>query len=327
MERARPLRRDRHLRRETAKHADYVLPGDDLPRARGLPAPVPVAVHEAVHQHDRGGRRAERRGAAGVGGRRGDRRAASASSPRASWPSGCSARSGSSSRRGGWSRRCCGSARRATASACAAAASTRSGCARARTGSSSPRASRRGVLRAARSATTAAGIHLCPPEIADRGRARLALRDGEDSRFPLRMIGLRELRSHNSWMHNSPKLMAGDRVHRARIHPDDAAAAGVGDGEPVRISSAARRDRDRGAGHRRGDGRDDRRPARLGPRRRLAGRERRRRREHQRARLLRARGPRAARRDGAPERDRGADRAGRGEVEPSEARGRRGRAS
>jgi len=79
-------------------------------------------------------------------------------------------------------------------------------------------------------------IQLCPEEIADEIK-RLVARDGEDSRFPLRMIGLRELRSHNSWMHNSPKLMAGDRVHRARIHPEDAAAAGVEDGEPVRISS------------------------------------------------------------------------------------------
>ena len=39
-------------------------------------------------------------------------------------------------------------------------------------------------------------------------------------------------------MHNSEKLMAGDRVHRARIHPDDAAAAGVADGDRVRIASA-----------------------------------------------------------------------------------------
>jgi formate dehydrogenase len=79
-------------------------------------------------------------------------------------------------------------------------------------------------------------VRLCPPEIAAEVEA-LASR-GADGEFPLRMIGLRELRSHNSWMHNSPKLMAGDRVHRARIHPDDAATAGVADGEPVRISSA-----------------------------------------------------------------------------------------
>jgi formate dehydrogenase len=38
-------------------------------------------------------------------------------------------------------------------------------------------------------------------------------------------------------MHNVPKLMQGDRIHRARIHPDDAAASGVEDGAPCRIVS------------------------------------------------------------------------------------------
>ncbi len=62
---------------------------------------------------------------------------------------------------------------------------------------------------------------------------------GEDSsEFPLRMIGMRELRSHNSWMHNVPKLMAGDRVHTARVHPDDARDRGIEDGESCRVVSA-----------------------------------------------------------------------------------------
>ena len=68
--------------------------------------------------------------------------------------------------------------------------------------------------------------------------ARLAAQGDGDPEFPLRLIGLRELRSHNSWMHNSPKLMAGDRAHAARVHPDDAASLGVADGDPVRIVSA-----------------------------------------------------------------------------------------
>ena len=33
--------------------------------------------------------------------------------------------------------------------------------------------------------------------------------------IPLRLIGMRELRSHNSWMHNAPLLMRGDRSPRA----------------------------------------------------------------------------------------------------------------
>ncbi|WP_197382929.1 molybdopterin-dependent oxidoreductase [Mycolicibacterium mengxianglii] len=58
-----------------------------------------------------------------------------------------------------------------------------------------------------------------------------------DPAFPLLLIGIREMRSQNSWMHNSPTLMKGDRQHRARINPADAAAAGI-TGERVRIVSA-----------------------------------------------------------------------------------------
>jgi formate dehydrogenase len=53
----------------------------------------------------------------------------------------------------------------------------------------------------------------------------------------LRLIGMRELRSHNSWMHNAPLLMRGGRTHALRIHPDDAAAHGLADGGEARITS------------------------------------------------------------------------------------------
>jgi len=84
-------------------------------------------------------------------------------------------------------------------------------------------------------------VDLCPPEIvAEVGGlgSRIAAAGSDGAVYPLRMIGLRELRSHNSWMHNSPKLMAGDRVHRARLNPGDAAELGIGDGDRIRISSA-----------------------------------------------------------------------------------------
>jgi anaerobic selenocysteine-containing dehydrogenase len=55
--------------------------------------------------------------------------------------------------------------------------------------------------------------------------------------YPLRMIGMREPRSENSWMHNSPLLMRGDRVQRALIHVDDAADLQLSDGDLVRVSS------------------------------------------------------------------------------------------
>jgi anaerobic selenocysteine-containing dehydrogenase len=81
-------------------------------------------------------------------------------------------------------------------------------------------------------------VRLDPPEIIAEAE-RLAARAAPSAEFPLLMIGMRELRSHNSWMHNSEKLMRGDlRRHSARIHPDDAAELGIDDGARCRIASA-----------------------------------------------------------------------------------------
>ena len=60
---------------------------------------------------------------------------------------------------------------------------------------------------------------------------------GHPDDYPLRMIGMREARSENSWMHNAPLLMRGERVQRALIHVDDAAALQIADGDLVRVSS------------------------------------------------------------------------------------------
>jgi formate dehydrogenase len=81
-------------------------------------------------------------------------------------------------------------------------------------------------------------VRLDPPEIVAE-LARLGDRHVEDPAYPLRLIGLREIRSHNSWMHNSATLMKGaSRIHAARVSPADASAAGVNDGDTVRIRSA-----------------------------------------------------------------------------------------
>ncbi|MCK5927310.1 MAG: formate dehydrogenase, partial [Nocardioides sp.] len=83
-------------------------------------------------------------------------------------------------------------------------------------------------------------VDLAPVQLAaEWDRLRSALQVEADPAYPLRMIGLREMRSQNSWMHNSPTLMKGrNRRHAARIHPHDAAAAGVADGDTVRLTSA-----------------------------------------------------------------------------------------
>jgi formate dehydrogenase len=66
---------------------------------------------------------------------------------------------------------------------------------------------------------------------------RLTSANGDDPAYPLRLIGMRELRSHNSWMHNSPLLMRGGRDHALRIHPADAAEHELEDGGEAMLES------------------------------------------------------------------------------------------
>lgn len=58
-----------------------------------------------------------------------------------------------------------------------------------------------------------------------------------NSDYPLRLISLRELQSQNSWLHNSPRLMTANRVHRLRMNPIDAARLNVHEHDTVTITS------------------------------------------------------------------------------------------
>jgi anaerobic selenocysteine-containing dehydrogenase len=80
-------------------------------------------------------------------------------------------------------------------------------------------------------------VHLDPGEIAGEVRA-LEHEAAQNPAYPMRLIGLRELRSHNSWMHNAEPLMRARAPHAARVHPADAAAQGLGDADLCRIVSA-----------------------------------------------------------------------------------------
>ena len=53
------------------------------------------------------------------------------------------------------------------------------------------------------------------------------------------LIGRRQLRSNNSWMHNLPALVKGKDRCTVQVHPDDAARLGLVDGEAARVSSSA----------------------------------------------------------------------------------------
>ena len=56
--------------------------------------------------------------------------------------------------------------------------------------------------------------------------------------FDLTLIGRRHLRSNNSWLHNSARLMKGADRCTALLHPDEAASRGLSAGDLVRVASA-----------------------------------------------------------------------------------------
>ncbi len=53
----------------------------------------------------------------------------------------------------------------------------------------------------------------------------------------LTLIGRRELRSNNSWMHHVSRLTRGEPRCTLMVHPTDAAAHGIRDGQPVSVVS------------------------------------------------------------------------------------------
>jgi anaerobic selenocysteine-containing dehydrogenase len=79
-------------------------------------------------------------------------------------------------------------------------------------------------------------IRLAPRELGEEIEQLLTRSD--DEAFPFRIIGSRELRSQNSWLHNSSRLVPHDRTPAALLNPDDAAAAGIADGDEATIESA-----------------------------------------------------------------------------------------
>ena len=71
--------------------------------------------------------------------------------------------------------------------------------------------------------------------VADVARLRKSLQETEGN--GLRLIGRREIRTNNSWMHNAPSLMKGSRSCDLLVHPDDAGRLGLSDGGEADIAS------------------------------------------------------------------------------------------
>jgi hypothetical protein len=81
-------------------------------------------------------------------------------------------------------------------------------------------------------------VALAPPRIvADVPRLEAALRGATTTNGELLLIGRRNLRSNNSWMHNSLRLVKGPEGCTLLMHPADAAARGVAEGDQVRVRS------------------------------------------------------------------------------------------
>jgi anaerobic selenocysteine-containing dehydrogenase len=80
-------------------------------------------------------------------------------------------------------------------------------------------------------------INLVPELIAaDLARVAAELLGGADS-AALQLIGRRQLRSNNSWMHNSHRLVKGENRCTLLINPADAAGRGIADGSRVAVRS------------------------------------------------------------------------------------------
>jgi anaerobic selenocysteine-containing dehydrogenase len=81
-------------------------------------------------------------------------------------------------------------------------------------------------------------IHLRRTEIeSELERLAREPKEADGADLPLRLIGRRDIRSNNSWLHNVPHLMRGERCKRLRIHPADAERIGLRDGDPAVVRS------------------------------------------------------------------------------------------
>ena len=84
--------------------------------------------------------------------------------------------------------------------------------------------------------TPSGKIELAPePVVEDVGRLRASLSRGRNGHFVL--VGRRDLRSNNSWMHNLDVLVKGKERCTLQVHPDDAARLGLVSGGTACVRS------------------------------------------------------------------------------------------
>ena len=84
--------------------------------------------------------------------------------------------------------------------------------------------------------TTDGRINLAPPLFLAE-MERLAGKKHEMENAGVLLVGRRDLKSNNSWMHNLRILTKGSLSCTLHVHPDDAAGLGVATGSVVRVTS------------------------------------------------------------------------------------------
>jgi anaerobic selenocysteine-containing dehydrogenase len=91
---------------------------------------------------------------------------------------------------------------------------------------------------ASRIGTADGQIDAAPEDFVREACARLFGEAGDDS-AGLVLIGRRQLRSNNSWMHNSPRLVKGPDRCTLFLHPQDAADRHLATGDLASLTSEA----------------------------------------------------------------------------------------
>lgn len=85
---------------------------------------------------------------------------------------------------------------------------------------------------------TPSGLIEAAPAVLLAELDRLAEHPGvSPAAMDLKLIGRRDVRSNNSWMHNAPRLVKGKLRHQLLMHPDDLAQRRIEAGARVRIRS------------------------------------------------------------------------------------------
>jgi len=81
------------------------------------------------------------------------------------------------------------------------------------------------------------GLIHCAPEMPMKDLASFRADFTVPAKDAFSLIGRRHLRSNNSWLHNSHRLLKGPNRCTLMMHPDDAAGLGLSDGDMAEVSN------------------------------------------------------------------------------------------